>query len=240
MNRRAVLFPVAVAVIAASAWFAKSRADQPIVVPAVTWRLGTGTEIRQARNYEDVAPESPIRLALRCDEARYVYVFSHSQEDGTLLLFPSPNVKSDLAQPLAPGSPVLPGVRDGKELAWDSRRQVSVVTTFVVVAAREPVAALDALLPKLRRWSNTARTDGSMGVMNPPDGTPPIAGPRTPLPEPLLQRAADISQTATVVNGPLTADGQLPGVWIGSWRIRELPSAPPQDPLQPLKDLQKH
>lgn len=226
MNRRAVLLPAIVVLAALGAYwkYGGGGGEKPITIPAVTWRLGPVADFRQGRNYDDVAPETPIRLDYRCDEPRFVYVFSHSPEDGTLLLFPSPDVKSDLAQPLAPGDRVLPGSNDGKELAWDSRRQVSVTTTFVVVAARERIAALDELLPRLRRWTNTAMTDRSMQVTNPREGTTPLAGPRTPLPHALLQRAADLSFTATVVNGPLEPDPQLPGVWIGSWRIHEVPA----------------
>jgi hypothetical protein len=172
----------------------------------------------------------PIRLALRCDEPRFVYVFSHSTEDGTLLLFPSPNVRSEAVQPLAAGHAVLPGTRDGKELTWTSRHQILATTTFVVVAAKERVAELEALLPRLRRWSNTTMTDGSMQVTDPAEGTERAAGPRTALPEPLLQRAAEISLTATLVNGPLQPDSQHEGVWIGSWRIKERPATPAEPP----------
>lgn len=230
MNRRLVMLP-AVAVLAAAGFWLFRRPLDPIVVPAVAWRVGTDATggFRLGVNYDDVAPETPIRMQFRCDEPRHVYVFTHSLEDGTLLLFPSPQVKSDLANPLAAGSPVLPGSRDGKDLAWNSRRQVSATTTFLVVASREPIAALEALLPHLRRWTNTALTDGSMQVMNPPTGGP-TAGPRTALPEALLQRAAEASFTAEVVNGPLAADSLLRDVWIGSWRIRETPAAQPEPP----------
>ena len=221
----------AIAVLAAAGFWWWRRPLDPIVVPAVAWRVGTDAAggFRQGINYDDVAPETAIRMQFRCDEPRHVYVFSHSLEDGTLLLFPSPQVKSDLANPIPAGAQVLPGKRDGKDLAWNSRRQVSATTTFLVVASTQPIAALDALLPRLRRWTNTALTDGSMQVMNPPDGER-AAGPRTALPEALLQRAAEVSFTAEVINGPLAPDPLLPDVWIGSWRIRETAAAPPEPP----------
>lgn len=228
MNARAVLLPAVVVATAAALWFGQGPTVTP--VPAATWRIGAGTDFRQGRNYDDVPAESPIRLVFTCSEPRFVYVFSHSLEDGTILLYPSPGVRSDLTQPVAAGHQVLPGRRDGKELAWNSRRQVSITTAFVVVAARERIAELEALLPRLRRWSNTAMTDGSMQVTTPGAGAEVLAGPRTPLPDPLLQRAADLSFTATVVNGPLQADAQRDGVWIGSWRIREPASAQPATP----------
>ncbi len=158
MNARLVLMPAVAVLAAVCLWYGQQPPATPPGVPAATWRLGAGADFRQGRNYDDVAAESPIRLAFHCDEPRFVYVFSHSPEDGTILLFPSPGVRSDLTQPLAVGHAVLPGNRDGKELVWNSRRQVSVTTTFVVVAARERIAELEALLPRLRRWTNTALT----------------------------------------------------------------------------------
>lgn len=230
MNARLVLVPAIAALAAAGIWLSR-RDPGPIVVPAATWLIGTGPEAAHARNYDDLPADSPVRLALRCDEPRHVYVFSHSAEDGTILLHPSPDVRTDATQPLAAGSATLPGKRDDKELAWTTRRQILATTTFVVIAARQPVPELDALLPKLRRWTNTALTSGAMEVTNPPTGTTPIAGPRTELPDPLLQRAAERSFTATVVNGPLTPDAQREGVWTGSWRVKERgATAPPPPP----------
>lgn len=227
MNARLVMLPAIAVLAAVGFYFGKQPPAVEKGVPAATWRLGVDATARHGRNYDDVAADSPVHLAFHCDEPRFVYVFSHSPEDGTILLHPSPNVRSDLTQPLAVGHHVLPGTRDGKQLTWNSRRQVSMTTTFVVVAARERIAELEALLPRLRRWTNTAMTDGSMQVTNPAEGTELLAGPRTPLPDALLQRAAEVSITATVVNGPLQPDAQRDGVWIGSWRIRETPSPTP-------------
>lgn len=216
MNPRLVLVPVVVLAAAAAMWLLR-----PPAAPAATWRIGTGADLRQGRNYDELPADSPVRLSLHLDATSHVYVFSHSLEDGTLLLFPSPDVQSDLAQPLPAGHVVLPGRRNGTELAWTTRTGILATTTFVVVVAREPLATLEALRPRLRRWTNTARTDGSMQVTNPPGDQPPLGGPRQPLPDPLLQRAADRSHAETLVNGPLAPDGTLDGVWHGSWRVKE-------------------
>jgi hypothetical protein len=221
MNRRLVLLPVLVALAGAALWLVPRTG--PIVVPAVEWRLKVGDGERPARNFDEVPAETRVRLWFRCDEPRHVYVLSHSATDGTLLLFPSPAVRSDLVQPLRAGQQVLPG-RDGEtELAWTTRTQVLPATTFVVVAGREPVAELEALLPRLRRWTNSALQDRSMQVMAPPEGTAElVGGPNKPWPAPLLQRAADTTAAATLVNGPLEPDPVLAGVWFGAVRVKEL------------------
>jgi hypothetical protein len=195
-------------------------------VPAATWRTGAGADVKQARNYDELPAETQVQLSFTCDQSRYVYVFSHSDTDGTLLLFPSPDVKSNRVQPLPPGQSTLPGKRDDKELAWTTRADVVPTTTFLVVAAAEPIPELQALMPKLRRWTNSALTSQAMSVTNPATGTELAGGPRQPLPEPLLQRAADLSLTATLINGPLTPDSQRANTWLGSWRVKEKPAPP--------------
>ena len=220
MNARLVVVPALAVATALVVWLLKEPGPAA-GVPAATWRLGTGADVQQARNYDEIAAGTPIRLSFTCDEPRFVYVFSHSTEDGTLLLFPSPDVRSDLAQPLPAGNSVLPGKRDAKELAWNTRIEIHATTTFLVVAAKERLPELDALLPKLRRWTNTALTSGAMDVTNPPTGTEVVGGPRSPLPDPLLQRAADRSLNETVVNGPLAPDAVRAGVWSGSVRVKE-------------------
>lgn len=220
MNARSVLLPV-VALAAAAAIWVYFNPPQPAGVPAGSWRIGKGTDIHHAKNYEELPAGAAIRLDYHCSEPRHVYVFSHSEEDGTLLMFPSPDLQSDEANPLANGSHVLPGRRDGDDQHWVLRDGVLATTTYIAIASVEPVAELEELLPRLRRWSNTSLTDRSMGVTN-PKGDVEVAGRgRDRLPSALLLRAADRSLTATEVNGPMQPDGALPNVWTSSWRAKE-------------------
>ncbi|MFY9344806.1 MAG: hypothetical protein WAT39_20100 [Planctomycetota bacterium] len=221
MNARLLLVPAIAAAAALGYWLTR-----PAGVPAATWRTGTGTEIQQGRNYDELPPETPVRLSFTSDAAQHVYVFSHSDTDGTILLFPSPDVKSDLAQPLGSGQSVLPGRFEGKELAWTTRTEVRPTTTFVVVAAKDPIPELDALVGKVRRWTNSALTSRDMGITIPAGVKDVTAGPHQPLPDPLLQRAAELSLTATLVNGPLVADAVRADTWIGSWRVKEKAGEP--------------
>mgnify|MGYP000853982567 CR=1 FL=1 len=218
MNPRIVVVPIIVGIAAGAVWFAQGTKG----TPAATWRVGTGDDMRHARNYDELAPESAVQLAFTCDEPRHVYVFSHSAEDGTVLLHPSPNVHTDATNPLAAGRVVLPGRNRDRDLAWNTRMQILATTTFLVVAAKEPLTDLEALFPRMRRWTNTARTDGSMHVTLPPTGEKDLIGaPRQELPHALLQRAADRCTVATIVNGPLEPDTVHPGVWTGGVKVKE-------------------
>ena len=227
MDRRAFVLPAFAALAAVAVWWSHRPHADDSPTPAASWCIGPGPSYELAQPYDELAPDTPFRLRVQCGEPRHVYVFSHSDTDGTLLLHPAPELKGGVAQPLPAGASWLPGRAADKDLLWTTRQQVLPLTTFVVVAASAPVAELEALLPKLRRWSNTARTDGSMQVVMPKEGEKSlVGGPRTPLPDPLLQRAANLSATATLVNGPLTPDSLLPGVWLGSWRTKEKAAAP--------------
>jgi hypothetical protein len=220
MNVRLVLLPALALAAAIVIWKSGDTAANP--TPAATWRVGLGTEIRQGRNYDELAPESPVRLSFACSEPRHVYVFSHSVEDGTLLLFPSAALKGGLANPLPAGNSVLPGTADDKELAWTTRSGIRGVTTFVAIASRGPVDELEALLGNVRFWSNSIFTDGRMEVTKAKEGVDVLGPPRSAaFPSPLLQRAAERAITESLPNGPMQPDGALPGVWLTSWKVVE-------------------
>lgn len=216
MNRRIWLLPGLVLLVAGAIWWRREP-----TAPAATWRIGTGTEIRQGRNFDELAPDSPIRLSMHVQQPTHVYVFSHSREDGTIVLWPPAALQSDVPPQLPAGQSVLPGSHGGKELAWTTRSGIRAGTTFVVVAAASPVPELERLLPRLRFWSNTVFPDGAMLVSKPPgvdvDGAPLSAT----FPSPLLQRAAAQDATELLPNGPLRPDPELPGVFTGSWHIIE-------------------
>jgi hypothetical protein len=195
-------------------------------VPAGTWRIGTGTEIRQGRNYDELAAETPVRLSFTGDEPRYVYVFSYSLEDGTLLLFPSTAIEADCSSPLPAGRTVLPGRFEGKELAWTTRSGIQAVTTYIALASNAKIDELEALLPTLRMWSNTVFPDHSMSVTQ-PGGEVELAGrPNTAIPSALLRTAADIGNAEPSPNGPMKPVAGRPGLFMSSWKIRERQQPP--------------
>ncbi|HEX6812996.1 MAG TPA: hypothetical protein VF384_15330 [Planctomycetota bacterium] len=228
MNVRLVLIPLAAAAVGLVVWklAPASAANGPTPTPAATWRIGLGTEIKQGRNYDELPAESPIRLSFTCSEPRHVYVFSHSAEDGTVLMFPSADLKGGLTNPLPAGNTVLPGasgdsVSGQKELAWTTRSGILAATTMVVIASREKVPELEALIGKVRFWSTSVLRTGDMVVTKAKEGMEVLGPPRSAVPSPLLQRAADRAITETMVNGPMHPDTTLPGVWTASWKVVE-------------------
>ncbi|MBL8749283.1 MAG: hypothetical protein JNK78_08985, partial [Planctomycetes bacterium] len=79
MNRRLLVVPALAIAAAAAIWLPSRQSGGGI--PACTWRVGAGDEFRQGRPFDELPPETPLRLAVWCDEPRHVYVFSHSAED---------------------------------------------------------------------------------------------------------------------------------------------------------------
>lgn len=219
MNRRLWLLPAMALLFGGVVWWRREAA--PAAVPAATWRVGTGTDFHQGTVFEALAAESPVRVSLHLPEPMHVYVFSHSREDGTLLLWPTPGLQSDLPQPLAAGQSVLPGHHGDKELAWTTRGGIRAGTTYVLIAATEKVPELEQLMPKLRFWSNSVFPDAAMLVTKPADVA--IAGPplSSEFPTPLLQRAARLGVDQVLPNGPLQAIAELPGVFAGCWQVVE-------------------
>jgi hypothetical protein len=219
MNVRLVAMPLIAAGIATGIWLLLPTQTSP-TVPAATWRLGSDSEFRQARNYDEVPPNTPVRLSYTCSVERYVYVFSHSTEDGTLLMFPSPDVKGSMKNPLPAGNTVLPGSDAEKDWSWSTREEILATTTYVVVASSQPVEELESLLPNLRRWTNSVLPNKSMQVTSQEKGNELIGSPRTDWPSSLLKRAADRSFTETLVNGPMHPDDATTNVWTASVRVK--------------------
>ncbi|MCA8950295.1 MAG: hypothetical protein KDE27_12390 [Planctomycetes bacterium] len=220
------LFLPALLAVGVAIYFWQTAPNQN--VPACTWRIGSGTEFRQAKaNFEELPPGTPLRLSLVLSEPRHVYVFAHSDEDGTILMFPSVDLKSNCSNPLPVGRTVLPGELEGtgesgtKELAWTTRPGLLAVATYIVVASDHPVAELDELLPKVRRWTNTVFPDGSMAVTKPTAGEQVSAGPHQPIPPGLLRDAAAIGSVDTGPYGPMKPAHGYEGVFTASWKVRE-------------------
>jgi hypothetical protein len=214
MNRRMLLLPVAAAAIGVALW-----RGTPATAPACTWRTGTGTEVVQGQNFDKLAPEAPVRLSVHTDTPQHLYVWSHSAEDGTLLLFPSPKLQTDRKNPLPAGQSVLPGSFEGKELAWTTRSGILATTTYIAFASTEPLPELDQLAAKVRQWSNAVFADRSMQVTKPAEGQDVLGKPREGWADPLLQTAADQLRDQTEPNGPMQPLRDRPGVWISSWKV---------------------
>jgi hypothetical protein len=226
MNQRMVVMPVLAVVVAVGIWLGTSRGPgepPPADIPACTWRVGAADGVRHARSFDELPGDTPVRLSYVCSEPRHVYVFGYSQTDGTVLLFPSPDLKGCLANPLPPGRTVLPGTYEGKDVAWTTRVQVTGATTLVAVASATPIAEFEALLPRLRRWTNSVFPDRRTGVTNPPPDVELIGKPLTPPPDALLQSLVDRVATEQP-NGPMLPVPGRPGVFAATWKFVEKPA----------------
>lgn len=235
MFARRWLLPLLVAGVAVYYWQTAARVPELPAVPSCAWRVGTGSDARPGRPYDELAADTAVHCGIACDAPLYVYVVSHSADDGTLLWFPSPMLRQDLQNPLPAGRNRVPGRKDGRELHF-AQRPVIGATTWIALASRQPLAGLDDLLPKLRQASNTTFTDGTVVISNPLDGTPPIGGPRSPLPHPLLQQAADRTITEDLTSGPMHAAEGPAGVWFAAFRTvsnRAPDAGPPSLPGLP-------
>ncbi len=241
MNARLFVLPLLAIGVAVAAWSMSKSSS----VPAATWRVGGETEFEQAKNWGEYDAESPLRVSWHDSAPRHVYVLSHSLTDGTLLMWPSAELRSDLPAPLPAGDHVLPGHRDGRSLAWTTRSQVLPATTYVLLAAEAPIPELDALLPKLRRWTTSVLADGSIQVTKPPADAPLAGAPGEGWPVPLLQQVVDAFRGETMVNGPLRPVAGRQGLWASVWSAKEKPGSAktgepgmPQlpDALQKLQD----
>lgn len=218
MRARLILVPALALVAAGVIW---KFAPPPAPALAGTWRLGLGADVKQPRQYDDVAPETPFRLSLTTTAPKHVYVFSLSAEDGTLLLFPAPGMRSDCANPLPAGNTVLPGKDGDKELAWNTRTGIVAVTTVLAIAADQPIAELDALLPRLRHWSNTVFQDGAMNVTQPADRTTIVGKAHEAAPSPLLKQLTEIAVVDDNPSGALLPVPGLLGAQYSKWIFRE-------------------
>lgn len=220
MNVRAVAVPVIAVGIALVIW--QFRATPGLSsVPAATWRVRVDGEYRQARNYDELAEETPVRLSFSCSEARHVYVFSRSTVDGILLLYPSPELKSDLRNPLPGGQTTLPGKHADKEVTWTTRAEVIGLTTYVAVASGKPIPELEDLALHARRWTNSVLPNKSLQITNPPTGVEVLGKPGTDWPSGILKRADERTMAETLVNGPMVADEQVAGIWSSCIRVKE-------------------
>lgn len=171
--------------------------------------------------------EFPLRLELTLEEPMHVYVASHDLVRGTIAMFPSTALRTDLGiNPLPAGVHGLPGRHLGKELLWHAGDGVG-GAVFLVIASREPLADLAGVLRSCRQMGNAAfphlpvlGTYAPLGGM----GTTP---PRTSLPHPLLAAA----ERAALVDhdGPMTRVPGHDGVFAAVLRVVTENPVPPDD-----------
>jgi hypothetical protein len=212
MKKRPLLLPLLVLAVGAAIWWQGGQQALP-AVPACTWRIGDRPTA--ATQFEKIATEAPVRLAVAADRPWHWYVASWSQEDGLIALFPTPQLTTSAQNPIGVGRTLLPGKFGEHQLSWPMRGGVIGVTSFLAIASREPLPELAAYLATLRQASNQAFPDGSMSVANPKAGEP-VDGPNKPLSQPMLRKAFDLD--ASQHNGPMAPMPGRGDIYIAHWR----------------------
>lgn len=191
--------------------------------PWYRWVIGDGGD---KRNYQEVAADTEVRLELALRSPAYVYVASHNGTDGTIALFPSPWLDTDLGNPLPPGTHVLPGRFEGTGLAWPVRATLG-ATDYLAVVSDEPVAELEDLFESARQISNTTFPDHRMVVTAPRGRSMDDVPRRASIPGKLLPAAGAIAVESLA--GALRPWGEDESILLTSMKVivKEAPGAPP-------------
>lgn len=187
--------------------------------PVLTWKLGAdGAEPQQ---YAVASADSPLRLHVLSRSDVNVYVASFNATDGTLALFPTPMLSSDAANPLTAGEHLLPGKRGDQSIAWPVRSGVPGATDYVVVASKQALPELAAVLAKCRYFSNTTLPDGSLVFPYPKDVPAKDAAGKTALPHALLTEAQALK--ADTSGGEMTPAKGRTDVWLACFKLAPVP-----------------
>ncbi len=183
--------------------------------PVCIWHVGTD---ENPEAWAPVRPGTPVSLHVDLPFAAHVYVASHNPTDGTIALFPSPWLRTEASNPLAPGSHQLPGTVENRELRWPAPL-VPGPTSYMVVLSPDPIGELDELFEKIRQIGNMAFTDGSFNVSAPREGGMAVVPPRDSIPGPILQAAED-TLSSMEQSGPMVPwAGDPQPIYLSTFRI---------------------
>ena len=193
--------------------------------PVMTW-LCDGRDL--PGDLVELTQEDPLVLQLDLDGPAYVYVAWYAPSLGTLALFPSEQLRTDLPNRLAAGRHRLPGTTEEIEGSWPALWPARSLCAMVVVS-REPRRDLETMFATFRQVGNAAFRDRSMGLYAPKRGMASVP-PKGTLPSGLLRQAYDLP-----ASGALVPAGD--GVWIGAMRATLAEKSGFE--RNPLQELQK-
>jgi hypothetical protein len=211
--------------------------------PELRWQFGDVGETRDV--FAELPPGFPLRLEIDLPESMHVYVASHDAMRGNIAMWPSTQLQTETeSNPLPAGRHRLPGSFKGQEVQWHVGDGVG-VTTFFVVASRQPIADLSRAMTTFRQLGNAAFPDRRMcSTYAPKGGMETVPPPGKPGHE-LLSWCAD--QAAELHDGAMQPIAGRPGTFFKTMRvITPLPDAPLDldsaqqalaDRFGPLKDM---
>lgn len=124
----------------------------PRVAPQIRW---THDE-RPIEPFTDVEPLTTLRCELELDRESFVYAVSSDLTRGTIALFPSEQLRSDLPpNPWPAGRYALPGRHLDRDLHWHAGDAAGAIA-FVVLVSDAPLTELESVLPRMQQMGNGA------------------------------------------------------------------------------------
>ena len=213
-------FVLAAVALGCATWIAGIAIMPRTSVPSVTWRFGSE---RSAIESFDVVPAwEAMTLSISLPFDAYVYVVSFDHLHGAVTYFPTEYLGTDLHDPtkgpmnfLARGEHVLPGPWNGSSSEWFVPN-IQTCLSLCVVASRQPIAGLEAVLPFTRQVGNRAYRDESMGFFMPRAGRDKVVGTKR-MPHRILQAAMDNADAP--LPGPMLAWPEQEGVYLDTLHL---------------------
>ena len=203
-----------------AAWIAGIAIMPSTNAPSVTWRFGA--ERTSAESFDTVPAWQAMDLSIKLPFDAYVYVVSFDHLHGAVTYFPTEYLGTDLHDPtkgpmnfLARGEHVLPGPWRGSPSEWFVPN-IQTCLSLCVVASRQPIAGLEAVLPYTRQVGNRAYRDESMGFFMPRAGRDKVVGTRR-MPHRILQAAMDNADAP--LPGPMLTSPEHEGVYFDTLHI---------------------
>ncbi|MGE0143907.1 MAG: hypothetical protein AB7I19_09070 [Planctomycetota bacterium] len=191
--------------------------------PELRWQFGEVGETRDV--FAELPPGFPLRLEIDLPEPMHVYVASHDAMRGNIAMWPSAQLQTEApSNPVPAGRQRLPGSFKGQEVQWHVGDGVG-VTTFFVIASRQPIADLNRAMASFRQLGNAAFPDRRMcSTYAPKGGMDSVPPPGKPGHD-LLAWCAD--QAADLHDGAMKPIAGRPGAFFKTMRvITPLPDAP--------------
>ena len=222
-----ILIGEAVIVVGLLAYWLTSR--QGAELTEVRWLAGHDGAAVEA--FATLEKESPLVLELSLPSAAHVYVASFEPVRGTIAMFPSTWLRSDLpANPMPAGVHRFPGTHDGVDLLWHAG-DVPGPISFMVVVSERPLPELEATMKTLRQFGNAAFPKRQLTGCYAPEGGMAVVPELTIVHGEELRSAFDLIDTEG--SGPMRPHPARTGVWFKVLRLQvEADETPDGDILQ--------
>jgi len=228
-----VLIAEAAALCVLLVWLATGLGTD--AVPRVHWRIDERDDPVEA--FAEVEMETPLTLEVDLPFDAYLYVASFEPVRGSIAMFPSNFLRSDVpANPLAEGVHRLPGKHGDVDLLWHSGDVPSPIS-FMVVVSRDRLPELEAAMKTFRQFGNAAFPQRRKLGSYAPDGGMASVPALTEVHTDVLRAAYSLPDPEH--DGEMTRWPKRDGVWLKVLRLQVKggpePGQEPEDPRALLK-----